>query len=43
MKKLTKILLFTGLTLGIVAITSITTAILITKNKSSNNNDGIIS
>ena len=42
MKKLTKILLFTGLTLGIVAITSITTAILITKNKSSNNNDGII-
>lgn len=42
MKKLTKVLLFVGLTFGVVTVTSITTAILITKNKSYNSNDNIV-
>lgn len=41
MKKLTKILLFTGLTLGIIVTTSVTTAILVTRNKSINKNNEI--
>lgn len=41
MKKLTKILLFAGLTLGIIVVTSVTTAILVTRNKSINKSNEI--
>ena len=41
MKKLTKILLFAGLTLGIIVATSVTTAILVTRNKSINKSNEI--
>lgn len=41
MKKLTKILLFAGLTLGIIVTTSVTTAILVTRNKSINKSNEI--
>lgn len=41
MKKLTKILLFAGLTVGIIVTTSVTTAILVTRNKSINKSNEI--
>lgn len=41
MKKWTKILLFAGLTLGIIVVTSVTTTILVTRNKSINKSNEI--